>query len=52
MRRKWTDPKTFDITYTCPKCGYKIVPNELVRTDGEHIRCTACGKESLHVRLR
>lgn len=46
MRRKRSDPKTFDLTHPCPLCGYKIPPSELIHTNGEHVRCPKCGQES------
>jgi len=36
------DPKSFDLTTPCAECGYKIHPNELMRLDGERVRCPAC----------
>jgi predicted RNA-binding Zn-ribbon protein involved in translation (DUF1610 family) len=48
MRRKRPDPKRFDLTHTCPVCGYKIPPSEIMHTDGEHIRCPKCGQESVY----
>jgi predicted RNA-binding Zn-ribbon protein involved in translation (DUF1610 family) len=46
MRRKRSDPHSFDLTHPCPLCGYKISPSELIRTDGVNILCPACRKES------
>jgi predicted RNA-binding Zn-ribbon protein involved in translation (DUF1610 family) len=46
MRRKRTDISTFDFTFPCTHCGYRIPPNELLRVDGEHVRCPKCGKDS------
>ena len=44
MRRARSDPKTFDLTYPCPVCGYKIPPREILHVDGQNIRCPQCGK--------
>jgi len=52
MRRTRTDPKTFDLTFPCPHCGYKIPPREIVLTDGEHVKCPKCGEESAYGRNR
>jgi hypothetical protein len=46
MRRKCLDPHSFDLTLSCPLCGYKIPPSELTHIDGVSILCPACGKES------
>jgi hypothetical protein len=48
MRRNRVDPKSFDLTTPCPKCGYKIPPNELMRLDREHIRKHAHVYEKLN----
>jgi predicted RNA-binding Zn-ribbon protein involved in translation (DUF1610 family) len=44
--RKRADPKTFDHTFPCQHCGYRIPPAELLRTDAEHVLCPKCGQES------
>ncbi len=49
MQRRRIDPRSFDLSYLCPHCGYKIPPAELVRTDGEHIKCPRCGQEHVPV---
>jgi DNA-directed RNA polymerase subunit RPC12/RpoP len=46
-RNRRIDPKTFDLTTPCPECGYKIPPNELLRIDGERMRCPACKRDVL-----
>jgi predicted RNA-binding Zn-ribbon protein involved in translation (DUF1610 family) len=28
----------------CPKCGYSITPDKIVRIDSERIACPECGK--------
>ena len=38
------DPKSFDLTTSCPECGYKIPPAEILHIDGEHIRCRSAGR--------
>jgi DNA-directed RNA polymerase subunit RPC12/RpoP len=35
----------FDLTIRCTHCDYRIPPAELLRIDGEHIRCPKCGKD-------
>jgi len=49
MRRTRTDPKTFDLTFPCSHCGYKIPPSEFRLIDAEHVRCPQCGNESVYV---
>jgi transposase len=46
MRRSRVDPKSFDLTHTCPACGYKIPPRELLHVDGVNIRCPRCEAET------
>lgn len=46
MPKRRTDPKSFDLTHTCPMCGYKIPPAEILRIDGTHIRCPQCLAET------
>ena len=49
LRRKRPNPtKKSDLAYTCPHCGYRIHPSEILLTDGEHILCPACVKESVY----
>jgi predicted RNA-binding Zn-ribbon protein involved in translation (DUF1610 family) len=49
MRRQKVDPKAFDLTCPCPGCGYKIPPAEILRVDGENIRCPKCGLDFLYI---
>ena len=48
MRRTRTDPTIFDLTFPCPECGYKIKPSEILRVDGERVRCPACKRDVLY----
>jgi DNA-directed RNA polymerase subunit RPC12/RpoP len=48
MKRTRTNPKDFDHAFPCQHCGYRIPPHELIRTDGEHVRCPQCGQESVY----
>ena len=48
MRRAKPDPTKFDLTFPCPECGYRIKPSELLRVDGEKVRCPACKKDVLY----
>lgn len=48
MRRR-VDSASFDHTFPCAHCGYRIPPAELLRVDGVHVRCPKCGKESVYV---
>jgi hypothetical protein len=45
MKRQRTDPANFDLSTPCQLCGYKIQPNELLRTGWSSIRCPQCLKE-------
>ena len=47
MPRTRRDPKSFDQTYLCSACGYRIPPRELLRVDGVSIRCPKCKAEKL-----
>jgi hypothetical protein len=49
MRRARPDPRTFDLTHTCPLCGYKIKPSELLHIDGERILCPSCKQPSVYI---
>jgi predicted Zn finger-like uncharacterized protein len=43
MRRsRRLDPKSFDLSIECPECHYKVQPHELLRVDGERVRCPNC----------
>ena len=45
MKRTRPDPKTLDLTYPLPAHGgYR----ELMHSDGEHLRCPKCEKESVY----
>jgi len=46
MHRPRPDITKYDFTFPCAHCGYKISPRELLRVDGEHVRCPKCGKDS------
>jgi DNA-directed RNA polymerase subunit RPC12/RpoP len=46
-RNRRIDPKSFDLTTECPECHYKIPPNELLRVDGERMRCPHCKQDVL-----
>ena len=35
----------FDLTTPCTLCGYKIPPNELMRTGWYTLKCPKCEKE-------
>jgi DNA-directed RNA polymerase subunit RPC12/RpoP len=48
MRRPKPDITKYDLTFPCSHCGYKIPPRELMRIDGEHVRCPKCGKEIVY----
>ena len=50
MRRPKPDISKYDFTFECSHCGFKIPPRELLRTDGEHIRCPKCGQVSVYER--
>jgi predicted RNA-binding Zn-ribbon protein involved in translation (DUF1610 family) len=52
MRRTRTDPKSLDLTFPCPNCGYKIPPREIVLTDAENVKCPQCGKESVYLKRK
>ena len=39
------DPNSFDLTTSCPECGYKIPPNEMMRLDTERMRCPNCKRD-------
>jgi hypothetical protein len=44
MRRSSRKPFDYSILDTpCTICGYKIHPAQLLRIDGEHVRCPSCG---------
>lgn len=44
MRRaRRPDPHSFDLTTPCLLCGYRIPPNEILRTGWSLIRCPSCG---------
>ena len=48
MRRgRRIDPKSFDLSTECPECRYKVQPHELLRVDGERIRCPNCKRDVL-----
>ena len=32
-------------TWTCPHCGHVHTPATLMRVDGEHLKCAACGEK-------
>ena len=38
--------QSFDQTYPCSACGYRIPPRELLRLDGINIRCPKCKAET------
>jgi predicted Zn finger-like uncharacterized protein len=42
------DITKYDLTFSCPECGYKIKPSEILRVDGERVRCPACKKDVLY----
>ena len=42
------DPKTFDLTYPCPACGYKIPSREFAARRWRKIRCPKCGAETAY----
>ena len=44
MRRSRPDITKYDFTFPCAHCGYKIPPSELLRVDGEHVKCPKCGQ--------
>ena len=44
MRRPARKPPVFDLTIPCALCGYKIPPNELLRTGWSTIKCPKCAK--------
>jgi transcription elongation factor Elf1 len=45
MPSKWK-PKLPPVpTWTCPHCGHVHTPTTLMRVDGEHLKCAACGKK-------
>ncbi|MBS1803537.1 MAG: hypothetical protein JST28_09220 [Acidobacteria bacterium] len=44
--RRKIDIKSFDLTFPCIHCGYKIPPSEILHIDGIHVRCPKCGKDS------
>ena len=50
MRRPKIDIGKYDFTFPCAHCGYKIPPRELLRVDGEHVRCPKCGKDSQYIK--
>lgn len=37
--------KDFDLTTPCTLCGYKIPPNELMRTSFSKANCPQCKRE-------
>ncbi|WP_158750268.1 hypothetical protein [Acidobacterium sp. S8] len=43
--RNRVDPKSFDLSTTCPECGYKVQPHELLRIDSERMRCPNCKQD-------
>lgn len=45
MRKRGKRVYQFDFTTTCPLCGGKSQPNELVRTGWHTILCPRCKQE-------
>lgn len=43
MTPRFKGKPNFDLSQSCPLCGYKIQPNELVRLASHEIRCAKCG---------
>jgi DNA-directed RNA polymerase subunit RPC12/RpoP len=48
VQKPKTDPARFDLTHLCPACGYKIPPDELLRTEWNMIRCPKCSEETVY----
>jgi ssDNA-binding Zn-finger/Zn-ribbon topoisomerase 1 len=46
-RNRRIDPKSFDLSTDCPECHYKVQPHELLRVDGERMRCPNCKQDVL-----
>jgi predicted RNA-binding Zn-ribbon protein involved in translation (DUF1610 family) len=49
-KRGTIDSAKFDLSYPCPKCGYRIPPTQIFHTDATHILCPACGEEVVYLK--
>jgi len=44
MTPRFRGVPTFDFSLSCPACGYKIQPNELLRLASHTVKCPRCGQ--------
>jgi DNA-directed RNA polymerase subunit RPC12/RpoP len=42
LRVRRIDPRTFDLTFPCPLCGYRIPPAEILRLTFNIVQCSSC----------
>ena len=45
LRQRSFHTAKFDLTKTCPKCGYKIQPDDLLLLSFERMRCPRCQQD-------